>query len=175
MTKALQVFYKQKIVNNKPVIDTVLCIIEHLDDIPKLKQLKLEMLVKDIDRNRHRNDKVLHALQDVQHDVQDKKHALKRLVKYHLISWDQYRKLNELINWTPSAIADIISTTKVGQGFDLLPNVISRLRSRMIHLLNDMKQHGKDLVGKELKAIIDELLRRGGIAIDKHMDISKLL
>ena len=45
----------------------------------------------------------------------------------------------------------------------------------MIRLLNDMKQHGKELVGKELKAIIDELLRRGGIAIDKHMDITKLL
>ena len=66
-----------------------------------------------------------------------------------------------MINWTPSTIADIISTTKIGQGLDLLPNVLSHLKSRMIHLLNDMKQHGKELVGKELRSIIDELLRRG--------------
>ena len=45
----------------------------------------------------------------------------------------------------------------------------------MVHLLNELKQHVKELVGKELRAIIDELLRRGGIAIQKHMDITKLL
>ena len=133
------------------------------------------MLVKEIDRNRHRVGKVLHALQDVQHDVQDKKYALKRLVKYHLISWDQYRKMDTLDNWSLPVIADIISTTKIGQGFDLLPNVLSHLKSKMIHLLSELKQHGKEDVGKELRSIIDELLRRGGIAIDKHMDITKLL
>ena len=45
----------------------------------------------------------------------------------------------------------------------------------MIHLLSELKQHGKEDVGKELRSIIDELLRRGGIALEKHMDISKLL
>ena len=71
LTKALQIFYKEKIVNNKPVIDTVLCIIGKLDQVSKLKKLKLKMLVKEIDRNRHRVGKVLHAL----HDVHDKKEA----------------------------------------------------------------------------------------------------
>ena len=141
-------------------------------DISKTTRLRLEILVKDIEKNRYRVNKVLRALQDVHHD---RTSTLSNLAQYNLITSDQYHKLNELINWTPPAIADIISTTKVGQGLDLLPNVISHLRSRMIRLLNDLKHHGKDFVGKELKAIIDELLRRGGIAIDKHMDISKLL
>ena len=121
-------------------------------------------------KNRYRVNKVLRALQDVHHD---RTSTLRNLAQYNLITSEQYHNLNELINWTPPAIADI-STTKVGQGLDLLPNVISHLRSRMIRLLNDLTHHGKDFVGKELKPIIDELLRRGGIAIDKHMGISKL-
>ena len=79
-------------------------------------------------------------------------------------------------NWNLPVIADIISQTKIGQGLDLLPNVISHLKSRMVHLLQELKEHGKELVGsKELRAVIDELLRRGAIAVQKHMDISKLL
>ena len=57
----------------------------------------------------------------------------------------------------------------------MLPNAISHLKSRMLHLLNELKQHGKELVGKELRAVVDELLRRRGIAIQKHIDITKLL
>ena len=40
LTKALQVFYKEEFVNNKPVIDTVLCIIGELDEVSTLKKLK---------------------------------------------------------------------------------------------------------------------------------------
>ena len=82
LTKALQVFYKERIVNNKPVIDTVLCIIGELD-ISKTTQLRLEILVKDIEKNRYRVNKVLRALQDVHHD---RTSTLRNLAQYNLIT-----------------------------------------------------------------------------------------
>ena len=106
----------------------------------------------------------------------DKKQDLRRLAQYKLITWGQFHKLNELETWNLPVIAEIISQTKVEQGLDLLPNVISHLKSKMVHLLQELKEHGKELVGStELQAIINELLRRGAISIQKHMDISKLL
>ena len=171
LTQILQVFYKEEFANSKPVIDSVMCIIGELDEVPTLKKLKLEMLVKDIERNRYRVGKMLRALQD----VRDKKQDLRRLVQYKLITWEQFHKLNELENCSLPVIAEIISQTKIGQGFDLLPNVLSHLKSRMVYLLQQLKEHGKELVGKQLKAVINELLRRGGIDVQKHTNISKLL
>ena len=45
LSKLLQVFYREKIVNNEPVIDTITILIKRLDDIPKIKQLRLETLL----------------------------------------------------------------------------------------------------------------------------------
>ena len=45
----------------------------------------------------------------------------------------------------------------------------------MITLLKELMKQGKEVVGTELRAIIDELLRRGGITTEKYTDISLLL
>ena len=84
----LHVFYKEEFVNDEPLLDTVMCIIGELDEVAPLKKLKLEILVKDIERNRYRVGKVLHALNDVHHDNDDKKQTLRHLAQYNLLTWD---------------------------------------------------------------------------------------
>ena len=58
----LQVLYIDDIVDGKPILDKAISLITKLDAISKTTQLCLQILVKDVEKNRYRVDEVLRSI-----------------------------------------------------------------------------------------------------------------
>ena len=93
--------------------------------IPLSKQLRLKMLIDDIDQNQYRVKLVFKWLDGAEDNEQD---ILKRLIRDGLLSEEQFKKLSALGDLIhPEAVADIVKDTKVGQELKFLPRTLNGL------------------------------------------------
>ena len=60
--------------------------------------------------------------------------------------------------------AKIIEETKIGHGMKFLPTKLIDLKRKLEELLEDTEE-------TQLKAVLEELLRRNGISLERYKDI----
>ena len=131
--------------------------------IELLKQLRVKMLLNDIDKNRFRVESILTRL-DMAEDEKDISNTLEQLLRQELISPEEYKKLteNDAAYELPTVVT-IIKDTKVGQGLNFLPRELSDLTSKLESLIAESTVRMKDLL-----VYLDEICRKK--SIKKNID-----
>ena len=126
--------------------------------IELLKQLRVKMLLNDIDKNRFRVESILTRL-DMSEDEKHISSTLEQLLRENIISPEQYKELteNDAAYELPTAVA-IVKDTKVGRGLNFLPRKLNDLISKLKSLIAEGTVPMKDLL-----AYLDEIFRKKGI------------
>ena len=130
----------------------------------KSKLLKLRILLKHIDHNRYRVYNILSRL-DKAEDEEEWRNISKQLAREELLSPEQFVKVVDVDKL--SDVADIIRDTKIGHGINFLPTKLSGLKDKLEMLLEE----NISTVKRELTAVLEELLRRKGISMDRYTAI----
>ena len=133
--------------------------------IPKIKHLRLKMLLDDIDRNRYRVQSILKRTADAMGKPKEMAIILKQLAREELLSDEQYLKLAQLSmnELNSSRLADIIKDTKIGQGIKILPRKLIDLTKQLQIWLEELAKSKSSALQKNVAAVLEELLRRKDI------------
>ena len=124
----------------------------------KIRQLNIQILLRDINDNRYRVKAILTRLKDSQNCMA----TLNQLFHEELLSQVQYDKIKGLGNNNNlQAIADIIKGTKYGQGLKFLPRERSELSKDFQRLIVKAASEGISKLEKNLMtAYLNELLKQ---------------
>ena len=125
--------------------------------IPKVKQLRLKILLDDIARNRHRVQSIIRRTADAMGKKEEMAFILKQLAREELLSEEQYLKLAQIgiEELTSSRLADIIKETKIGQGINLLPQKLSDLTKQLQIWLEELAKSKTSAVQKKVAAVLE--------------------
>ena len=141
--------------------------------IPQLKQQRLKMLTADIKINRYRVDSIFTRLDDAQ-DNEDMLFILKQLTAEELLSPEQFEQLSELEQMDLPTIALVIKDTKVGQGLKFLPRKLTDLKQQLQIWLEDLFETGHSETRKQVAVVLEELLKRYGISLERYTNIKEV-
>ena len=103
-------------------------------------------------------------------DGSDDSHTLSMLQREQLLSDEQVDKINEIL-WEGKdlkKIADVIKSTKIGNGISFLPTKIKDLTDTLQTGLVELAETGKNDLKQKLGAMLDELLRRRAITSERY-------
>ena len=102
-------------------------------------------------------------------------HILKTLVREGLLSNEQFERLPQLEEDPDmQTIKEVITSTKIGEGLNVLPRNLSSLRYPLQSLLEDLKESGSAFLKSKLAVILDELLRRNAIRSEEYENLKAL-
>ena len=125
--------------------------------------------------NRRRIREIFQRIDDV---VDNEADVWKMLVREGLISGEQYEKLSALDSTDMGKIANVLKSSKIGQGIPFLPTSLSEVRAIFGKLYKKIEKDGSMMVRSKLLPILEELLRRGGITDAQYavliQDLDKL-
>ena len=155
--KLLETFFVEEFIDGeaiRPQIDALLNQLES-SKISKARQLRIMMLLDNIEKNRYRVKQIFQRLMDAE-SKENMLHVLKMLVREGLLSDDQFESLTELEEPDLQTIKEVITDTKVGDGLNLLPRTLSSLRHTLQSLLKDLKESGGMFLKSKVITILDE-------------------
>ena len=153
--------------DGNPLLSKILHMVKNLS-VSKVKQIRFEILLNDIDENRYRVENILTRLNRALNEQQflDSLNALSR---EGLLSRDQYDQLKSSGHSIGiSNIANIIKSTKLGRGIRFLPRLSRDLKQTLIDIAGESNKSTCFVLKKELLAIIDELLYRKCISHEDY-------
>ena len=145
-------------------------ILHMVDNLPvsKVKQIRFEILLKNIDENRYRVENILTRLNRALNEEQFL-NALEALSREGLLSLNQYNQLKSSGHIIGiSNIANIIKSTKLGRGIQFLPRLSRDLKQTLKDIAGESTKSTCFVLKKELFAIIDELLYRKCISHEDY-------
>ena len=149
------------------LLPNILHITENLP-VSKVKQIRFEILSKNVDENRYRVKNILTRLNRASNEEQFLD-ALQALSKEGLLSRNQYDQLKLSGHSIGiSNIANIIKSTKLGRGIPFLPRLSRDLKQTLKDIAGESKESTCFVLKKELLAIIDELLYRKCISNEDY-------
>ena len=102
-------------------------------------------------------------------DEKDWKNISKQLAREEFLSPEQFVKVVDVDKL--SDVAEIIRDTKIGHGVNFLPTKLSKLKDKLEMLLEENIYTTR----RELEAVLEELLRRKGISLDRYTTIKDSL
>lgn len=172
--------------------------IEHIIvNLPILKtdQLRFQILLRDLQKNRYRIERILTSLNSAStgNEYLDRLH---HLTAERFLSNDQFNQLNSSLdtdgNRDISHVANIIKMSKIGRGVRFLPRTTRGLYDTLNTIVDDSSRpppppttttdsslssnNSSSLNTKELlSAILDELLQRKAIPEKDYIVISEML
>ena len=161
-------FIEDSFFEGKPLIDELNHQLDKLDEsnLLKSKLLRFRMLLKDIERNRFRVKEILTRFKD----GSDDSNTLSMLEREKLLSREQADKISNVIKEGKDLqeIADIVKSTKIGNGLDHLPTKIYDLENTLNELLAELVKSGNNNLKQKIGAILDEMLRRELITKNRY-------
>ena len=170
-------FFQNKYRGNDLIMDEIDKIFTKLSSskhISKATLHRVQMLLREIERNRDRIQQVMWRISTVfGEDADDKEvlNMLKQLVKEELISHEQYTKLAAMKNELDlEKLVGVMKETKIGQGLDFIPRKTLDIWKKLSNLLDEINKEGQPEVRNELLALMNELLTRGELT-KKEYDI----
>ena len=120
--------------------------------------------------NRYRVRSIFTRLVDAQ-DKENMLFILKQLAAEELLSPEQFEQLSELEQMDLPTIALVIKDTKVGQGLKFLPRKLTDLKQQLQIWLKDLVETVRPDVRNKVGAVLEELLRRNGISLERYTNI----
>ena len=167
----VDLFDEDSFIEDKSVLDQLFHQLDKLDEskLLKSKLLRFRILLKDIERNRFRVKEILTRFQD----GSDDSHTLSMLEREKLLSREQADKIKEILKNGKdlTEIADVIKSTKIGNGLDHLPTKINDLKKALNLWLTELVKSGNNDLKQKIGAILDEMLKRGVITQDRYHSI----
>ena len=140
--------------------------------IPKSKQQRLKTMTGYIKNNRYRVHSIFTRLVDVQ-DKEDMLFILKQLAADELLSLEKFEQVYELEQMDLPTIALVIKDTKVGQGLKFLPRKITNLKEQLRIWLKHLVETVRSEVRNKVGVVLEELLRRNGISLERYTNIKE--
>ena len=173
--KLLEEFFVEEFVDGETIKPQINALLNQLENskIPKWKQHRIKMLLDDIEKNRYRVEQIFQRLMDAE-DKDGMLTVLKTLVREEHLSDEQFERLAELEDPDLHTIKEVITDTKVGEGLRFLPRTISNLRYTLQSLLAELKESGSAALKSKITAIMEELLRRNAIRVEKYENLNEL-
>ena len=165
LNELLQMFFEKTYdENNKLLLPQIEHIIVNLP-ILKTDQLRFQILLRDLEKNRRIIKRILTSLNSAstENEYVDRLH---HLTAKELLSNDQFNQLNSsrATNRSISHVANIIKMSKIGRGVKFLPRTTRRLYDTLNMIVDVAPPNSSNSVLKEeLLAILDELLQRKAI------------
>ena len=103
-------------------------------------------------------------------DGSDDSNTLSMLEREKLLSREQADKICNVIKEGKDLqeIADIVKSTKIGNGLDHLPTKIYDLENTLNELLAELVKSGNNNLKQKIGAILDEMLRRELITKNRY-------
>ena len=145
--------------------------------IPRYKLIRLEILLKDIFKNRYRVTNIVnrmdHALSNPNVSTKDVSDTLKRLRREKLISNEQYNALSDDDNLNLDKVISVIKTAKIGRGINFLPRKTEDLQKKLCDWATSYTDKNQPDLKNKIMAALDELLFRKVITKEKYNDILK--
>ena len=158
-------------------IERILWKLRKSPSIPRSKLIRLEILLKDIFKNRYRVTVIVtrmdHVLSHPNVSTKDVSDALKRLLKERLISQEQYDALSEDDNLNLDKVISVIKTTKIGRGINFLPRKTEDLQKKLCDWVISYTDKNQPGLKNKIIAVLDELRFRKVITKEKYNDILK--
>ena len=174
--KLLETFFVEEFVDGEIVRPKINILLNQLESskIPKSKQHRIQILLDDIEKNRHRVEQIFQRLMDSE-NKDEMLHVLKTLVREEHLSDDQFEQLAELEDPDLETIKEVITETKLGEGLKFLPRTIKNLRHTLQSLLGELKESGNAFLKSKITAIMEVLLRRHAIRDEEYENLKKLI
>ena len=164
----IDVFVEDSFFEDKPVLDDLSHQLDKLEEskLPKSRILKMRILLKDIERNRFRVKEILNRLDN----TSDESHTLSILQREKLLNEEQAEKIQEILREGKDLkkIADVIKSSKIGNGINFLPTKTTNLVDTLQMWLTELAETGKDGIKQKIGAVLDELLRRRAITGERY-------
>jgi len=164
----VDVFVEGSFIDDESVLDKIIHEVNKLDEskLPKSKLLRFRILLKDIERNRFRVKEILNRFKD----GSDDSHTLSMLQREELLSEEQADKINEILREGKDLekIANVIKSSKIGNGISFLPTKIKDLTDTLQTGLVELAKTGKNDLKQKIGAMLDELLRRRAITGERY-------
>ena len=142
--------------------------------ISKSKLHRIEMLLREISRNRARVQDILQRMDMVLTDDvnEDVLRMLKLLTREQLLSEVQYLKLTEMEkDFDIDKLISVIKDTKIGRGLDFLPRKTNDLMDQLKVWLSDFAEEGTGVIRDKTLAVLAELLQRKAISQKEYNNI----
>ena len=116
--KLLEEFFIEEFVDGETTRPQTKALLNQLESlkIPNSEQHRIKMLLDDIENNLYRVEQILQRLVDVG-DKEGMLTILKTLVREGHLSDEQFERLSELDDPDLDSIKEVITDTKVGEGF----------------------------------------------------------
>ena len=194
LNELLQMFFeKTRDENGELLLPQIEHIIVNLP-ILKTDQLRFQILLRDLQKNRYRIERILTSLNSAStgNEYLDRLH---HLTAERFLSNDQFNQLNSSLdtdgNRDISHVANIIKMSKIGRGVRFLPRTTRGLYDTLNTIVDDSSRpttattttdsslssnNSSSLNTKELlSAILDELLQRKAIPEKDYIVISEML
>ena len=196
LNELLQMFFeKTRDENGKLLLPQIEHIIVNLP-ILKTDQLRFQILLRDLEKNRYRIERILTSLNSAStgNEYLDRLH---HLTAERFLSNEQFNQLNSSLNTSGnrdiSHVANIIKMSKIGRGVRFLPRTTRGLYDTLNMIVDDSSRppppppttttdsslssnNSSTLDTKELLlAILDELLQRKAIPEKDYIVISEML
>ena len=159
LNELLQMFFDDNYdENHELLLPQIKHIIVNLP-IPKTDQLRFQILLRDLEDNRFRIERILTRLNSASTE-EEYVDQLGHLTGEKFLSMDQYDQLKKSsrANRDISHVANIIKMSKIGRGIKFLPRTRRGLYESLNSALDDAVD--KTMLKKEFLAILDELLHR---------------
>ena len=169
----IDVFVEGSFIDDEPVLDKIIHKVNKLNKskLSKSKLLRFRILLKDIERNRFRVKEILNRFKD----GSDDSHTLSMLQREELLSEEQGDKINEILREGKDLekIANVIKSSKIGNGISFLPTKIKDLTDTLQTGLVELAETGKNDLKQKIGAMLDELLRRREITGERYNEIKE--
>ena len=164
LDESLKMFFEsERDDDGNPLLSKILHMVKNLP-VSKVKQIRFEILLKNIDENRYRVENILTRLNRALNEEQFLD-SLKALSRESLLSRDQYDQLKSSGHSIGiSNIANIIKSTKIGRGLRFLPRLSKDLKQTLNIIADESNNSSCFILKKELLAITEELLYRKSIS-----------
>ena len=161
-------------IDDEPVLDKLLQQLNKLDGskLNKLKLLRFEILSKDIEENRLRVKEIMRMFKKENDDSQ----SLIILERSGLLTREQARKIEEILKEGKDLkkIANVIKSTKIGNGLEHLPTSTKDLKNALQLWLTELTETGMDNLKEKIEAVLNELLRRRVITQNRYNAIKEI-
>ena len=156
--KRIDAFLTDEYLEGKPLLPMIDETLDGFSTIPKLKQQRVHSIFTRLD--------------DAQ-DNEDMLFILKQLAAEESLAPEQFEQLSELEQMDLPTIALVIKDTKVGQGLKFLPRKLTDLKQQLQIWLKYFVETGHSETRKQVAAVLEELLKRYGISLERYTNIKE--
>ena len=144
--------------------------------IPKSQLHRFKMLLSEIQMNRSRVSDILHRMNLVLSDANEKfiLDELNRLLQEGKISEEQYNVLTKKINDLDlDKVIWQIKSTKIGRGLEFLPRETPDLLEKLKQWVAEFSTAGTMVLRQKILSVLDELLFRKIISKTEYKDVKE--